>query len=885
MKTVKYILPIMIVALFILDLPTHAQPETTPLREGFRKERAGDLDGAIQVYEEIIANTQAKRRQIVRAHYRLGKCYLRKGDKDKAAEHFKRLVSEFPKQRTIVKKAIKELRRIELGRFERPPGKGKEVSAQGPPKVVSTAPSAFADDVLPDLRQISVTFDQPMKNKSWSWVQFDKSTFPKTAGQPHYDMTRKTCTLPVRLKPGKAYLVGINCRNAKNFKSASGKKAEPYALVFATKDATGKPTPIPEEMIATAKAINSGTKPAGDKGIEGIWLGVLKIIVKLDLRVAFKISKKPDGTLMATLDSPDQGVKDIPVDRVSFENGRLSLEAKTIQATFEGKMNEDGLAIEGLWRQAGSSWPLVLKRVDEVPKLHWPQEPKKPYPYNEKEVVYENKKDGVKLAGTLTFPRSKGPFPAVLLITGSGLQDRDESLMGHKPFLVLADHLTRRGLAVLRVDDRGIGGSTGNVFEATSEDLARDVLAGVEYLRSRKKINPKQIGLIGHSEGGLIAPMVAIQSLDVAFVVLMASPGLTIEEILYLQADLVLKVLGASDKVIDLVHTQQEQIFPVLKQEKDRAVAEKKIRAIMKETEAAEAELSEQEREWLDSFGDTTELSVRLLLSPWFRQLLTHDPKPTLRKLKCPVLAIIGEKDLQIAPKENLQAIEQALKAGGNTNYTVKELPNLNHLFQTAETGSPTEYGKIEETFSPTALRVIGEWIAQTVGIEYVGGEEGIILPDTAFVIEPLVGMGEVRFGMTIEQVKGIFGEPQRMTGRACEYLDYGFAIVPGRDGTVYSIMCGDAGVPDSPLIKKCRCRTDKGIGMGSNMLDIMSAYGRPSSTKRQPGNVVELKYNWINSQLSLRDNKVVHMMFTKPKKSQQETPQDLSKPAKSSME
>jgi len=272
--------------------------------------------------------------------------------------------------------------------------------------------------------------------------------------------------------------------------------------------------------------------------IEGIWEGKLKV-PGTELRIVFKISKNPDGTLTGTLDSPDQGVTGIQVEKIIFEDNTLYVEINPIGGTFEGKISNDFLTIEGNFKQAGQSLPLMMKKVNKTIEIYRPQEPKKPYPYLEEEVFYENKEAKITLAGTLTLPSQEGLFPVVLLITGSGPQDRDEAIAGHRPFLVLADYLTRQGIAVLRVDDRGVGRSTGDFSPATSEDFASDVLAGIAYLKTRKEINPKKIGLIGHSEGGIIAPMVAVKSPDVAFIVLMAGTGLTGEEILYLQGALI----------------------------------------------------------------------------------------------------------------------------------------------------------------------------------------------------------------------------------------------------------------------------------------------------------------------------------------------------------
>lgn len=443
--------------------------------------------------------------------------------------------------------------------------------------------------------------------------------------------------------------------------------------------------------------------------IEGIWQGKLKI-PGIELTIVFKISENPDGTLTATMDSPDQGATGIPVEEVIFIDNTLRLEVKSAGGVFEGKVSEDFLVIEGEWKQSGQTLPLTLKRVDKAVEILRPQVPKKPYPYIEKKVAYTNLKAGVKLVGILTLPSDKGVFPAVLLITGSGPQDRDETIYGHHPFLVLADYLTRQGIAVLRVDDRGVGESTGDFSQATSEDFASDVLAGVEYLKTCKEIDPKKIGLLGHSEGGLIAPIVAVKSPDVAFIVLMAGPGLTGEEILYLQGALISRAMGVSEEDIIKKRQFNEKIFSVLIEEEDSEIAEERLRQMFEEDWE---KMSDGEKEQIGDSEVFLEAQLQNLLSPWLKFFLTYDPKPTLSKVKCPVLAINGEKDLQVPPKENLSAIEEILKAGGNQSYTIKELPGLNHLFQTAQTGLPAEYVKIEETISPVALKIVGDWILE----------------------------------------------------------------------------------------------------------------------------------------------------------------------------
>jgi len=456
---------------------------------------------------------------------------------------------------------------------------------------------------------------------------------------------------------------------------------------------------------------NAGAPP----DLAGIWQGVLKIS-GIELRLVIKVSKTADDQYTATLDSPDQGAKDIPASLVELKNGDVKIEVKAILGAYNGRMSDDN-TITGEWKQGPTTLPLILKRTDKAPEPpRRPQEPQKPYPYNEEEVVYDNLKAGIKLAGTLTAPKTPGPFPAVVLISGSGPQDRDEALLGHKPFLVLADDLTRRGIAVLRYDDRGVGKSTGEFARATSADFAADALAGVEYLKTRKEINPKQIGLIGHSEGGLIAPMVATPSSGVAFIVLMAGPGISGEEILYLQGALIARANGAAETAIAKNLALQKKLFAVIKAEKDDAAAEKQLRPIWTQAFAAFTDEDKKALEVAGANPDTLfQAQLKQLVSPWFRYFLFYDPQRALKKVKCPVLAINGEKDLQVPPRENLAAIAKALKAGGNKNFLTKELPSLNHLFQTATTGAPGEYNKIEETIAPNALQMLGDWIlAQT---------------------------------------------------------------------------------------------------------------------------------------------------------------------------
>jgi pimeloyl-ACP methyl ester carboxylesterase len=296
-----------------------------------------------------------------------------------------------------------------------------------------------------------------------------------------------------------------------------------------------------------------------------------------------------------------------------------------------------------------------------------------------------------------------------MLITGSGQQDRDEEVLGHRPFLLIADYLTRRGIVVLRVDDRGVGKTTGGkLAEATTEDFMEDALACIAFLRGRKEIAAKQIGLIGHSEGGLIAPMAAVRSPDVAFIVLLAGPGLPGDEINLLQGELELKAAKAPKEAFESQRRLQKGMIAVLKAEKNAAVAQKKIIEFL---EREMARLPEKEKEEAAKQMGALAGQLKQLTSPWFRFFISYDPRPTLQKVNCPVLALNGERDMQVPPKENLPEIEKALRAGGNKDFTTKELPKLNHLFQHCQTGTVEEYTKIEETFDPKTLELIGDWI------------------------------------------------------------------------------------------------------------------------------------------------------------------------------
>ncbi|MGD1894108.1 MAG: alpha/beta hydrolase family protein [Cyclobacteriaceae bacterium] len=342
-----------------------------------------------------------------------------------------------------------------------------------------------------------------------------------------------------------------------------------------------------------------------------------------------------------------------------------------------------------------------------------PQKPSRPYPYYTEDVAFENSSAGITLAGTLTLPSAQGNFPAAILISGSGPQNRDEEIAGHRPFLIIANHLTKQGVAVLRCDDRGVGQSTGDFQAATTADFATDVAASIQFLKSRKEINTDKIGLIGHSEGGMVAPLVASKSEDVSFMVMLAGPGIDLVEVIMMQKELVSRADGVSESDIKKwVLPVHEKACRMITTYTDTAALKADLKVLIEKAydksppDLMPSDIPKEE---------VISTQVKYWSSDWYRYFLKYDPAAVLEKVSCPVLALNGEKDLQVTPEENLSAIDNAFKKGGNTNVTVKELPNLNHLFQNCETGSPEEYEKIEETFSPIALKEMSDWILEQV--------------------------------------------------------------------------------------------------------------------------------------------------------------------------
>ena len=441
--------------------------------------------------------------------------------------------------------------------------------------------------------------------------------------------------------------------------------------------------------------------------ITGKWNGVLKV-QETQLRLVFNVTKSGE-TFNATMDSPDQGANGIPVTKTTFENSKIKFEVANVRIEYNGELKDN--EIIGTFKQGSQEFPMNLSRkAIEKEIVKRPQEPSKPYSYYSEDVTFQNLNAKVSLAGTLTLPKKEGVFPVVILISGSGPQNRDEELLGHKPFLVLSDYFTKNGIAVLRYDDRGVGLSKGDFKTATSADFATDVESAITYLKTRKEINKKQIGLVGHSEGGLIAPMVASKSKDVNFIVLLAGTGIQGDKLLLLQQELIAKANGASETDIKKSIQANAKLFEMVVQSNDnqklKADLTYQINEIIKNDNSAEIPNGVTKDQYIA-------LQVDQISSPWMEYFMKYNPVPALEKVKCPVLAVNGEKDLQVPAKENLTAIKNALTKEGNKNITTIEFPNLNHLFQECQSGSPNEYASIEQTFSPIALAEITEWIKE----------------------------------------------------------------------------------------------------------------------------------------------------------------------------
>jgi pimeloyl-ACP methyl ester carboxylesterase len=470
-------------------------------------------------------------------------------------------------------------------------------------------------------------------------------------------------------------------------------------------------------MLLTALVANSvvtGEPPKNEaahsssKGLAGKWQGSLQLGPGVALRLVFEIATTSAGELRGSMLSIDQGNTRSSITKISTTGEKVRFELKQIGATFEGTMNAGGDQLDGQWKQSLLTLPITMKRISIGPGPIRPEEPKEPYPYVVEEVVAPNATDGVHLAGTLTLPKSPGPHPAAVLITGSGPQDRDEAVMGHRPFLVLAHYLTRQGYAVLRCDDRGVGRSTGDFAKADEDDFVSDALSAVAYLRTRPEIDSKRLGLIGHSEGTIVAAQSALQSPEIAFIVMLAGPGVPMEALLARQGHEIAVSKGWDQALLAAYDEQTRETLRLVKEHDDPAVLASQLRDLYRRETA---KLTDEQRRVSGWSEGTMELQIRFWQSAWIRQLVSYDPRPTLAKIRCRVLALNGEQDIQVAAKDNLDAIRAAILGGGNSSVKTVELPGLNHLFQNCRKKS-IEYGQLENSFDVSALSAIAEWLS-----------------------------------------------------------------------------------------------------------------------------------------------------------------------------
>ena len=427
--------------------------------------------------------------------------------------------------------------------------------------------------------------------------------------------------------------------------------------------------------------------------IEGYWKGKIDL-GGLQLEMAFNIKAIENG-YSATFDVPAQGAFDIAVDEVSFQDGQLQLKMNAMDASYSGTLKDSG--IEGNFTQRGMTFPLNLVKAEKKEqKKARPQDPLPPFKYHIEEVTFVNEKEGNKLVGTLTIPNGEGPFPAMVLVSGSGQQDRDEELMNHRPFWVIADYCALHGIAVLRYDDRGVGGSIGEVKNATSMDFSYDAEAAFDYLRNRKEINASKVGILGHSEGGIINFMVSARRPEVAFLVSLAGPSVNGIEVLKEQQAAILRTSSMSEEMVQFSGNANAQMFDIIEASSSREEADSLLRQLVKGWGYNE---------------ELTEQTVGQMASPWMYYFLKYDPTEAIIKTNCPALLLNGSKDLQVIASQNLPGYEKIIAEHGKTNLTLRELPDLNHLFQHCETGSPNEYFEIEETISPEVLEMIVRFV------------------------------------------------------------------------------------------------------------------------------------------------------------------------------
>lgn len=438
------------------------------------------------------------------------------------------------------------------------------------------------------------------------------------------------------------------------------------------------------------------------QSIVGYWSGELNVYGnKLPLEIKLKGEKKNwSGTFL----SPTQSEVPMNLTDIVFKKKELSFSTEIGGISYSGKLDDD--EITGQFKQNGLSFPLNLSRGKI--ELARPQTPSKPYPYLEEEVTFLNERDGISLSGTFTKPKGDGNYPVVILISGSGAQDRNESMANHQPFMVLAHHLSSNGIAVLRYDDRGTAKSTGDFSKATTYDFASDAESAIDFLKSREDIDFSKIGLLGHSEGGTIAPIVASKRSEIGFIVLMAGTGVSGDKVLLKQQELIFSKSGYNSNDVNTVLEINRGAYDIVHNARTLEAQQEKLTPYFNSMFATYPKSMLGQTQDKETF---VQIHTSSLSSSWMRAFILLDPADALQLTNCPVLALNGTKDLQVDAEQNLSAIQHALKQGGNKEFTIKRLEGLNHLFQECKTGLPAEYGQLEQTLSPVFLNTVSNWI------------------------------------------------------------------------------------------------------------------------------------------------------------------------------
>ncbi len=470
-----------------------------------------------------------------------------------------------------------------------------------------------------------------------------------------------------------------------------------------------------KKTLASAVFLLSISSVQAQNSFDGTWAGALSGVQ--NLRMGFNVSGHKESKPVATLDVPAQGAKDIPCDTVIIDGDSIHIKVVKVNGRYDGKLAEVN-RIDGQWTQNGMSLPLVLDRREGRVQLNRPQTPKGPFSYNSEDVLFYNAIKSIEYGATITTPRDDKQHPALILISGSGPQNRDEELFQHKPFAVLADHLTKQGYVVLRIDDRGVGKTTGDRSKATSEDFAEDVMAAIEFLKKRKEVDKKKIGLYGHSEGGLIAQLVASRSKDIDFIVLMAAPGVQVIQAMAEQNAALMKTMRLSEEKANQYAELYTTIMKGLTTATSRDAAEKHVNKTLNDWIAKTDKTTVQATTGITDEDSKEKFAyefTKLYDNKWMMYFMQYDPKPVLEKLDCKVLALNGDKDIQVISRSNLEGITKALANSKSKVHEVREIEGVNHLFQECNSCTVQEYGQLEQTIKPEVLEIVTTWLNQHV--------------------------------------------------------------------------------------------------------------------------------------------------------------------------